>query len=150
MTHLTVSDRPVANFDVPWEEAFGYAQAVRAGDILYISGQVSHDAEGNLVAPAPLDPTGRPAEFSNMEEQMRTAYANAAALLRRFGGSLRDVVEETLYVLDVDAAFQVAGAVRKQAYGSARPRCASTLVGTTRLAFPELLVEISFTAVLRS
>jgi hypothetical protein len=35
------------------------------------------------------------------------------------------VVEETLYVLDVDAAFAVAGKVRKDAYAVARPQCAS-------------------------
>jgi hypothetical protein len=37
----------------------------------------------------------------------------------------------------------------KPAYGTDRPQCASTLVGTTRLAFPEQLIEISFTVVLQ-
>jgi enamine deaminase RidA (YjgF/YER057c/UK114 family) len=81
--------------------------------------------------------------------QMRTAYANAAKLLAKFGATFDDVVEETVYVTDVDAAFAVAGSVRKAAYGSDRPQCASTLVGTTRLAFPEQLIEISFTVVLQ-
>jgi enamine deaminase RidA (YjgF/YER057c/UK114 family) len=50
-----------------------------------------------------------------MEEQMRVTYANAAKLLARFGATLDHVVEETLYVLDVDAVFAVAGKVRKEA-----------------------------------
>jgi enamine deaminase RidA (YjgF/YER057c/UK114 family) len=78
---------------------------------------------------------------------MQAAYANAARLLERFGATLDNVVEETPYVLDVDAAFAVAGAVRKAAYGTERPICASTIAGTTRLAFPQQLVEISFTVV---
>ena len=53
------------------------------------------------------------ADFSTMEEQMRVTYANAAKLLARFGATLDHVVEETLYVLDVDAAFAAAGKVRR-------------------------------------
>ena len=44
---------------------------------------------------------------------MRTAYANAVKLLAKFGATLDHVVEETIYVTDVDAAFAVAGAIRK-------------------------------------
>lgn len=40
-------------------------------------------------------------------------------------------VEEVIHVLDVDAAFQVAGPVRKAAYGREDPQVASTLIGTT-------------------
>jgi len=113
-----------------------------------VSGQLSHDDKGKLVAPAALDKFGKAAEFSTMEQQMRTTYANAIKLLARFGATLDNVVEETLYVLDVDAAFAVAGKVRKEAYGTARPQCASNLIGVSRLAFPEQLIEIAFKAVL--
>jgi enamine deaminase RidA (YjgF/YER057c/UK114 family) len=132
---------------VPWEEAYGYVQAVKVGNVIYVSGQLSHGLDGKLIAPATLNAAGRPSDFSAMEAQMRASYDNATTLLARFGASLSDVVEETLYVLDVDAAFAVAGDVRKSAYGTSQPRCASTIVGTTRLAFPEQLIEISFTAV---
>jgi enamine deaminase RidA (YjgF/YER057c/UK114 family) len=83
-----------------------------------------------------------------MEQQMRATYANAVKLLARFGATLDNVVEETLYVLDVDAAFAAAGKVRKEAYGTARPQCASNLIGVPRLAFPEQLIEITFNAML--
>jgi hypothetical protein len=52
-----------------------------------------------------------------------------------------------VYVTDMDAAFAVAGQVRKAAYGTDEPACASTIAAITRLAFPQQLVEISFTAV---
>ncbi|RZQ64642.1 Rid family hydrolase [Amycolatopsis suaedae] len=132
-------------FDVPWEKDYGYAQAVKHGDTIYLSGQVSHDGP-DLVAPAPLDEAGRPADSGNTGEQMRQAYANAATLLARFGASLADVVEEVVYVLDIDAAMAVAGPVRKAAYGREDPPVASTIVTTPRLAFPELLVEIRVVA----
>ena len=67
--------------------------------------------------------------------------------LPKFGATLDDVVEEVIYVTDVDAAFAVAGAVRKAAYGTDAPACASTIAAITRLAFPQQLVEISFRAV---
>jgi enamine deaminase RidA (YjgF/YER057c/UK114 family) len=142
------SQKEAAYFGVPWEEAFGYAQAIKVGDTIYVSGQLSHEADGRLVAPAPLDASGRPSDFANMEQQMRTTYANAAKVLGQFGATLDNVVEETLYVLDVDAAFAVAGKVRKAAYRSDRPLCASNLIGVTRLAFREQLIEIAFKAVL--
>jgi enamine deaminase RidA (YjgF/YER057c/UK114 family) len=142
--------KKVANFGVAWEKAFGYAQAVQVKDTIYLSGQLSHDKAGNLVAPANLNEAGKPVDFSNMEAQVRQTYLNAIELLGEFGATLDDVVEETLYVLDVDAAFAAASKVRKEMYGTDRPQCASNLIGTTRLAFPEQLVEVTFRAVLSS
>jgi enamine deaminase RidA (YjgF/YER057c/UK114 family) len=140
--------REVRQLDVPWEREYGYAQAVRVGKVIYVSGQVSHDEHGRLVAPAPLSSTGQVVDFRNMEAQMRQSYANAAHLLEQFGASLANVVEETLYVLDVDAAFAAAGVVRKELYGADVPPVASNLIGTPRLAFRELLIEIRMTAML--
>jgi len=144
------TSKKTVNFGVPWETAYGYCQALQVKDVVYLSGQLSHDSDGNLVAPAELDVSGRPLNFSNMEAQMRQTYANAVALLEKFGATLDDVVEETLFVLDVDAAFAVAGKVRKEVYATEQPRCASNLIGISRLAFPEQLIEITFRAVLAS
>jgi enamine deaminase RidA (YjgF/YER057c/UK114 family) len=140
--------KAVASLGTPWEKAYGYAQAVRVKNTIYVSGQLSHDAEGNFVAPAALDGSGASTGTSKMELQMRTTYSNAARVLAQFGAGLQHVVEEVLYVTDMDAAFAVAAAVRKDAYGSDTPECASTIAQVTRLAFAQQLVEISFTAVL--
>jgi hypothetical protein len=56
---------------------------------------------------------------------------------------MADVVEETVFVLDMDAAFAVAGKVRREAYGKAMPECASHIIGVSRLAFPSQLIEIA-------
>jgi len=138
-------DTHTENFGVPWEESYGYVQAIKRGDTIYVSGQFAHDGAA-LVAPAPLDEHGSVTDYGGMGEQMEQAYRNAETLLRRFGASLADVVEEVLYVLDIDAAFQAAGPVRKAAYGREDPQVASTLVGTPRLANPEQLIEIKLIA----
>lgn len=144
----TAHGKEAAYFGVPWEDAYGYAQAIKFGDTIYVSGQLSHGDNGTMIAPAPLDEFGKPADFSTMEQQMRITYANAAKLLARFGATLNNVVEETLFVLAVNAAFAVAGKVRKEVYAAARPQCTSNLIGVTRLAFPEQIIEIAFKAVL--
>ncbi|SDC92236.1 Enamine deaminase RidA, house cleaning of reactive enamine intermediates, YjgF/YER057c/UK114 family [Cupriavidus sp. YR651] len=149
MTITTATNgKEVAYHGVPAEDDYGYAQAIKIGNTIYVSGQLSHDDKGRMIAPAALDETGRPVDFSTMEAQMRVTYANAEKLLAQFGATLDHVVEETLYVLDVDEAFSVAGKVRKESYATARPQCASNLIGVSRLAFPEQLIEITFKAVL--
>jgi enamine deaminase RidA (YjgF/YER057c/UK114 family) len=139
--------KEVAHFGVPWEKAYGYAQAVRVGNTIYVAGQLSHDDDGQFIGPAAADSSGRVTDTSNMELQMRTTYANAAKILARFGAGLQHVVEEVLYVIDMDAAFAVAGPVRKAAYATDSPQCVSTIAQVTRLALPQQLIEISFTAV---
>jgi|SRR5664279_4314672 len=136
----------IEQLGVPWEAAFGYAQAVESDGMLYLSGQLDHDASGKMTAPAPLDTNGRVTDFANMGQQIRQAYVNAAALLARFGATLDDVVEEVMYVLDLDAAFAAAPAIRREAYAREMPQVANTLVATPRLAFREQLVEIKFVA----
>lgn len=142
----TQNRKVVKNFGVPWEDAYGYAQAVKVGATIHISGQLSHNNEGEMVAPAPVDEGGKVSDFSNMGAQMEQSYANCAMVLAAYGLTLDNVVQETIYVLDMDAAFKVAGPVRKKAFGSPKPEVASTILVTPRLAFPGQLIEISMIA----
>ena len=141
--------KEVKGFGMPWEDQYGYVQAVKVDDTIYVSGQLSHDEQGNLVGAAPLDDGGKIRDHSNMETQMRQTYANAKKILSEFGATLDNVVEEVVYVTDMDKAMDVAGAVRKEAYGSEKPQVASTIFVTPRLAFPAQLIEIKFIAKLR-
>jgi enamine deaminase RidA (YjgF/YER057c/UK114 family) len=139
-------NKEVEAFGMPWEATYGYAQAVKVGDTIYVSGQLSHDDDGNFIAAAPVDGEGRILDHSNMGEQMRQTYANATKLLKRYGATLDNVVEEVLYVTDMDVAFAAAGRIRKEAYGSATPAVASTILVTPRFAQAPQLVEIKFIA----
>jgi len=118
-----------------WSKAFGFSQAVEligADRILVCSGQTAIDRDGAL-------PT-----TSDMSEQVRLALENVVAVLEAGGMSPADVVKATIYTTDVDALIEVFGPTAQQVMGTNLP--ASTLVGVTRLAFPELLVEIEVTA----
>jgi enamine deaminase RidA (YjgF/YER057c/UK114 family) len=114
---------------MPWEKEYGYAQAVKVGDTIYVSGQVSHDDKGDIV--------GR----GDMEVQMRQAYANIQNVLAQYGVTMENIVDETLFVTDVDAAFAAAVKCRQDVF-SGTPVVASTIVQIQRLAFPELMIEI--------
>ena len=62
-------NKETASLGMPWEKEYGYSQAVKVGDTIYVSGQVSHDDNGNVVSPG------------DMEAQMRQAYANIRKVL---------------------------------------------------------------------
>jgi enamine deaminase RidA (YjgF/YER057c/UK114 family) len=128
--------KDVKGFGLPWEESYGFAQAVKVGDTIYVSGQLGLDDQGNMI-------------YSNMETQMRQTYANAKKILSQFGATLENVVEEVLYVTDMETAFAAAGPVRKEAYASKTPAVASTIVVTPRLSLPTQLIEIKFIAKVR-
>jgi enamine deaminase RidA (YjgF/YER057c/UK114 family) len=115
-----------------WQEAFGYAQANLIGEVqqvLLCSGQLSMDASGSL--------TGA----GDMEAQVSAVMDNLATVLEAAGFSLADVVKLTIYTTDVDTYLQSHGVVTGQTKHNGRSP-AMTLIGVSRLAFPELLVEI--------
>jgi enamine deaminase RidA (YjgF/YER057c/UK114 family) len=130
--------KELSHFRVPGEQLYGLAQAVRSGDTVHVSGQTASGAE----------PDGdRPADtLGEMAAQLRRAYAKVADALAPFGATLHDVVDEILFVTDIDAAVRAAPAVRREAYGVETPEVASTLVEVARLAGPGLLVEVKCTA----
>ena len=74
------------------------------------------------------------------------ALDNLETVLGQVGLDLSNVMRLNFYITDVDAFFEAHGvAAARMAEAGCRP--ASMLLGVTRLAFPELLVEIEATAV---
>jgi 2-iminobutanoate/2-iminopropanoate deaminase len=72
---------------------------------------------------------------------MRQAYANIKKVLAQYGATMDNVVDEVLFVTDMDAAFSARIKCKQEVF-SGNPVLASTIVQIQRLAFPELLVEI--------
>ncbi len=120
-----------------WQDQLGYVQANEVSGTqrtLFLAGQASVDEEG------------RPVNPEDMGVQLTQAMDNLEAVLREAGAELSDVVRLNYYTTDVDRFFEAYGAaVGRLAEAGCRP--ASTLLGVTRLAYPELLVEIEATAV---
>jgi 2-iminobutanoate/2-iminopropanoate deaminase len=112
------------------QETFGYSQAVKVGDTIYVAGTLGI-GEGFAIP-------------EDMGEQTTLAYANIAETLAHFGADMSHVVEQSVFVTDMDAAI-AAREARKLAFpGGGLP--VSTMVEVTRLAVPEAKVEISVTA----
>lgn len=109
-----------------------FAQGVRVGNLLHLSGQVSLDAAGQVLAPG------------DFARQLEHCYANVGAVLHEFGGDMTNVVDETLFVTnvaDVLGDLETFGAVRERAYGTP-PEVSQTLVQVAALVLPELCVEV--------
>jgi 2-iminobutanoate/2-iminopropanoate deaminase len=111
-----------------------YSDAVRAGDTIYVSGQASVDADGNLVGAGDVV-----AQAGRVLENMKTVLAAA-------GATLDDVVKVTVYLADRDDRPKV-NEVRKKYFKANRP--ASTLIEISRFAIEGMLIEIEAVAVVR-
>jgi 2-iminobutanoate/2-iminopropanoate deaminase len=104
-----------------------YADAVLAGDTLYVSGIVPVDADGEVVG------------GDDVVAQARQVFAIMARVLAAAGAGPADVVKVTVYLLDIDDRPRI-NPVRQEFFGAARP--ASTLVEVSRLAVPGARLEI--------
>lgn len=123
--------KELGTLNMPWEKEYGYAQAVKNGDTLWISGQLGHNTEGNLA--------------EGMENQFEKTYDNIRTLLNNFGMNEDDIVEEVIYVTDMAAAFQARKKIGKDFYPDPQ-RVASSIVGVTELALPGQMVEVKIVA----
>jgi enamine deaminase RidA (YjgF/YER057c/UK114 family) len=117
----------------PFEPVFAFSRAVRVGNSVSVSGTVGRRADGTF-------PEG-------VYEQARQAIENIAQALSETGCSLNDVVRTRVYLVDIDRWEDVARAHR-EAFADVRP--ASTMVEVSRLAAPEMLVEIEADAIVSS
>jgi enamine deaminase RidA (YjgF/YER057c/UK114 family) len=117
-----------------WSKAFGFSQAVELSgfsQILLCSGQTATRDDGS------------PPTTSDMGEQVREALSNLTTVLDTAGMTMANVVKLTIYTTDVDELLAAYGSA-SEFLGDNLP--AITLIGVTRLAFPELKVEIEATA----
>ena len=104
-----------------------YTDAVRFGDLLFVSGVAPLDERLQLVG------GGDPAE------QTRQIFRNMGKVLRAAGAGPADVLKVTVYLTEI-ADRTLINPVRQQFFGTARP--ASTLVEVSKLAIPGMKVEI--------
>ncbi|MGN7158359.1 RidA family protein [Sphingomonas sp. SAFR-052] len=129
MTDVTI--RPVLTADAP-APAGHYAQAVRAGDHLYISGQLPIRADGSKLDDLPF------------EAQAAQAIDNMLAILTAAGGSPANLARVTAYIVGVDNWPRFNG-IYAEKLGQARP--ARTVVPVPELHYG-FLVEIDAVALL--
>jgi 2-iminobutanoate/2-iminopropanoate deaminase len=110
-----------------------YTDAVRAGDLLFVSGFVPVDGDGRLVG------------GDDVVAQTRQVFANLAAVLAAAGATFADVVKVTVYLTDIEDRARI-NPVRQEVFRDTRP--ASTLVEVSALATPGAKVEIDAVALI--
>lgn len=108
-----------------------YTDAVRFGNLLFISGV------------APLDGTDQLVGEGDVVAQARQVHVNMGKALAHAGATYADVLKVTVYLIDVNDRAKV-NDVRREYFGDSYP--ASTLVGVSALAVPGMLVEIEAVA----
>ena len=108
-----------------------YTDAVRFGNLLFISGMMAVDknqrviGEGDVVA------------------QARAVFGSLKRILESEGASFADVLKVTVFLQNIEDRARI-NPVRREFFGDARP--ASSLVEVARLAIPGLLVEVEAVA----
>jgi enamine deaminase RidA (YjgF/YER057c/UK114 family) len=132
---ITRSNPDVGYIDESAFALLGFSQVVRADKTVYYSG----------IAPF----TGAPPEFTvigtgSMEEQVLFCMDILERCLESEGQTLANLVAVVVYATDMPALMATADIFAKR-FGDAPP--SSTWLGTTALAHPDQLVEITATAV---
>lgn len=121
----------------PWSLHYGFSQGELVEGqprILFCSGQTAINADGI------------PQHAGDIRAQTALALDNLESVLKEAGMTLANVVRLTIYTVDVDSLVQNFDVLGKR-LASAGVKPTETLLGITRLAFPELLVELEATAV---
>ncbi|WP_053848339.1 RidA family protein [Streptomyces sp. NRRL B-24085] len=120
----------VFNHGMPAESDFGYAQAIKSGDLIHVSGQLSVDEAGEFRHP------------DDFAAQLELTHANFDKVLRHYGATRNQIVSQTLYVVNLRHHARAVSEGNLAYFGDHRP--VSTVLGVTELTFPGQVIETSF------
>jgi len=113
---------------------YTHTVAVSGGKLVFVSGQVSLDREGNVVGKGDL------------KTQAQQVYDNLRTALAAAGAQPKDVVKTTTFVVNYRPDMLPALRDVRSAFYGADPPPASTLLGVQALAREDFLIEIEVVA----
>ena len=128
MSYKIINSPKIKNLGV-----YNQAIQVTGGSILYLSGCVSVDGDGNNVG------------VGDAEAQMRQILTNIKTVLEEVGAGLDDVIKVSVFNTNLDNRKEI-NAVRTEMFGDHKP--ASTHVQIVRLIDPDWLLEVECVAAL--
>jgi enamine deaminase RidA (YjgF/YER057c/UK114 family) len=111
----------------------GYSHVAKAGNTLYISGQIAQDKAGNLIGKG------------DFEAQAHQVYTNLKTILEEAGGSLKNIVKMGTFLTHHNYV-EAYRSVRNQYFDEPCPP--NTLLIIESLASPDFLIEVEAIAVL--
>jgi enamine deaminase RidA (YjgF/YER057c/UK114 family) len=119
----------VFNYNVPAESDFGYSQAIKSGELIHVSGQLSFGEAGEFL------------HAGDFAAQLKQTYANMDKVLDHYGSTRNQVVSQTLYVVNLRQNAAATAEGNLEYFGNHRP--ASTVLGVPELTLPGQVIEIS-------
>ncbi|MEU0938238.1 RidA family protein [Embleya sp. NPDC005971] len=114
-----------------WYEPYRISQAIRAGGLIFVSGQAGFEEDGRTVEGGFL-------------EQGRQAFRNVERVLAEAGATFADVVKVGIFVRNMAANLDDVIVLREEFLS--RPYPADTLLEVSSLAQPDWLIEVEVTA----
>ena len=132
---ITVGERngrQCASTGSAWEAAIGYSRAIRAGDLISVTGTVGIEADGRFA--------------TSIKGQTRRALEIIVAAIEALGGKAADVVRTRIFVTDISKWKEV-GEIHGEFFDHVRP--ALTMVEISRLIDDAALIEIEADAMVR-
>jgi 2-iminobutanoate/2-iminopropanoate deaminase len=133
---VVLSRRVISNPSLPAPMrggAFSSGVEAPAGRTIYISGQVSMDAEGNVVGEG------------DIKLQTKTVLEHVKTVVEEAGGGMDDIVKVTVFIRDMRLYDEI-HEVRRRYFQEPYP--ASSMVEVSALIDPRLLIEIEAVAVI--
>ncbi len=112
--------------------AFSSGVEAPAGRTIYVSGQVSMDAEGNIVGEG------------DIKAQTETVLEHVKTVVEEAGGTMDDIQKVTVFITDMGLYDQI-HEVRRRYFREPYP--ASSMIEVSALIDPRLLIEIEAVAV---
>jgi reactive intermediate/imine deaminase len=111
----------------------GYSHAAKAGNTLYIAGQIAQDVDGNLVGQG------------DVEVQIRQVYTNLKNIMVEAGSRLQNIVKMTTFLTHY-SYIETFRSVRNEYFSEPFPPNTLLIIGS--LALPDYMVEVEAVAVL--
>jgi reactive intermediate/imine deaminase len=131
---MSMAEKQIVDPGWGYEKAFGYSQAVRAGNLVILAGQMPVDTQCNLVAEG------------DIAGQTRQVFENLKAVLAAAGLTMDDLLEIVSYHTDMADLHTVVQIKAEYIQGSFP---AWTAIGVTALAIPGQRLEIKAIALAR-